>query len=92
MAILFGSVGMGGALHVSRTMVVMLSVRVFSELQASCHCSFVSWLFFNSCMSSSIWFELLSKNLVWNFSSFLLWYGVEYSRWWFGCCNWCFSD
>ena len=75
--ILFGSVGMGGALHVSRTMEVILSVRVFSELQACCHCSFVRWLFSNRCISSSIWLELVSKNLVWKFSSFSFGMGLS---------------
>ena len=41
LAILLGRMEMGVMLHVSRTMVVMLSVSVFSELQASCHCSSV---------------------------------------------------
>ena len=68
--ILCGSVGMGEALHVSRTIKVILLVTIISELQACCHCSFVRWLFFNRCMSSSIWLELFSKNLVWKFSSF----------------------
>jgi hypothetical protein len=45
---------MGGALHVSRTMVVMLSVMVFSELQASCHCSVVKWVCSNNIMRSSM--------------------------------------
>ena len=62
--------GMGGALHVSRTMVVMLSVREFTDLQASCHCSPVRWLCLNSCISLSIWFELLSKNLMWKSLTF----------------------
>ena len=37
----FGSIGIGGALHVSRTVVVTLSVSVLNELQASCHWSLV---------------------------------------------------
>ena len=68
--ILCGNVGMGGVLHVSRTMEIILSVRVFSKLQACCHCSLVRWLFFSRCMSSSIWLELFLKILVWKFSSF----------------------
>ena len=64
MAIRFGNVGMDGALHVSKMMLVMLSVRVFSESHAKFHCSFVSWLYFNNSMSSSICIELVSKNLV----------------------------
>lgn len=42
LAMWVGRVGIGGALHVSRTMVVMLSVSVLSVVQASCHCSFVN--------------------------------------------------
>ena len=35
-----------GALHVSIIVVVMLEIRVFSEVQAICHCSYVRWLLF----------------------------------------------
>lgn len=70
MVILLGSLGIDRALHVSRTMVVILAIRVFSELQAICHCSFVMWLLFlSNCVSSSIWFELPSKNFIWKFLS-----------------------
>jgi hypothetical protein len=55
---------MGGALHVSRIVVVMFSVRVFSESQASCHCSVVKWVCSNSNMRSSMRCELRSKNLM----------------------------
>ena len=57
--------GIGGALHVSSTTVVIFSVRVFKEWQAWCHCSVVKWLCSKSVMSSSMKCELLSKNLVW---------------------------
>ena len=73
--------GMGGAVQVSSRVVVMLSVRVLSELQAICHCSFVRWLCSNSMMSLSMWFELLSKNLMWKFS--ILSFGMELSS--LGC-------
>ena len=77
MAILFGSVEMVVALHVSRTVAVMLSVRVFSELQASYHCSSVIWLYCNSSMSSYIWFELLSKNFICESSIFSFGMGLS---------------
>ena len=77
MSIRFGSVRMGRALHVSRTMVVILLVRVFNVLQASCHCSSVRWLCFNSSMSSFTWFELLSKNLIWKSSIFCFGMGLN---------------
>ena len=73
----FGSAGMGGELHVSRTTVVMLVMTVFNELQASCHCSYVKWLFFNRCIRSSTWLELLSKNLMWKFSIFSFGMGLN---------------
>ena len=91
MAILFDSVEMDVALHVSRTVAVMLSVRVCSELQASCHCSFVKWLYCNSSMSLYIWFELLSKNFICESSIFFFWNEVKNSRRRFGCYGWCFS-
>ena len=31
--------GMGGALHVSRMVMVILSMRMLNELHACCHCS-----------------------------------------------------
>ena len=46
----------------SRTVVVILSVRELSDSHASCHCSLDKWLLCNSCISSSIWSELFSKN------------------------------
>ena len=42
LAIWLGSMGIGGALHVSRTVEVILLVSVSNELQASCHCSLVN--------------------------------------------------
>ena len=56
--------GIGGTVHVSCTAVVLLSVRVVNMLQASCHCSPVSWLVVSICVSSSIWSECLSKKVV----------------------------
>ena len=55
--------GIGGALHISRTIVVILSVIVLNELQANCHCSFVNRVFCRSCVSLSMCLERLSKNL-----------------------------
>lgn len=72
------SIEIGGVLHVSKTMVVILEMRMSSELHAICHCSTVKWLlFFSSCVSSSIWFELLSKNFIWNFSRFSFGMGLR---------------
>lgn len=60
-----------GALCVSRIVVVMLEIRMFSEVHAICHCSSVKWLLLlSSCVSSFIWVELPSKNLMWIFLSF----------------------
>ena len=36
---MFGSVVMDGALHISRTVVEMLEIRVSNEVQAIFHCS-----------------------------------------------------
>ena len=69
--------GIGRALHVSRTVAVMLSVSVLNKLHASCHCSLVNWLFCRSCISSSIWLECLSKKFVWNSSSFSFGMGLS---------------
>ena len=77
LAIKVGSVGIGVALHVSRTVVVMLSVSVSNELQAICHCSLVKWCFCKSCISSSIWLEFLSKNFVRNSSRFFFGMGLS---------------
>lgn len=60
---------MGGAQHVCKTVVVMLSVRVVRELQASCHCSFVRWSCSKSESNSSIRLELDSRNVTWKLSS-----------------------
>ena len=69
--------GIGGALHVARTAVVMLSVSAVNELQANCHCSCVNWLCCKSCVSSSIWLECCSKNIVWISSSFSFGMGLS---------------
>ena len=69
--------GMGGALQVSRIVVVILSVRVVSELQASCHCSDVRWLCSKRIMSSSMWIKLFSKNLMWNLSMLAMGMGLS---------------
>ena len=77
LAIWVGRVGIGGAVHVSRTVVVILLVSVVSEVQASCHCSLVDWLFCKSWVSSSIWFECASKNFVRNSSRFSFGMGLS---------------
>ena len=72
-----GNIGIGGALHVARTAVDMLSVSVVNELQANCHCSRVKWFCCKSCVRSAIWLECCSKNIVWKASSFSLGMGLS---------------
>jgi len=68
---LFGRFGIGGALHVSRTVLEMLLTRVSNDAHAICHCVGVKDVLVSSnCVSSFIWIELVSKNCTWKFSIF----------------------
>ena len=69
--------GIGGALQVARTAVLMLSISVVNKLQTNCHCIGVNWLLDKSWVSSSIWLKCCSKNIVWNLSRFALGMGLS---------------
>ena len=60
---LFGKFGIGGALHVSSTILEMLLTRVLNDSHTICHCVVVKVVLVSSnCVSSFIWIELVSKN------------------------------
>ena len=82
MAILSGRIGIGGALHVFKIVFEILVTRVSSEVDAVGHCSIVRFIWLsNILMRSLIWFELASKNCVWNLSRFS--FGMGFSI----CCG-----